>query len=272
MLHALLTLPYKGQSCLCFGIAPSLHNSLCLALQGYNNWTNGLYGYSWDMMVHSWSTQHIRITYVDKATGKQGYLNPEVNPMNATCHFLQHCGSVPFMLQAWTRGSKRWCAHADMIKQYASCIQERLKPFNMTDVELYFDVWRSLNDRFQQRWNPHPFSWVYSLAFRIIFPWIDACRMFDPTVDILTAEWHPFKATPWLKPLLTDLSDWRYRLDEIEKQIYNESNITDVTFIADFPGKTWSTHCPPMMSSLPTVILLHRLDFGEFHPRGTEWY
>ena len=25
--------------------------------QGYNNWTNGLYGYSWDMMVHSWFIQ-----------------------------------------------------------------------------------------------------------------------------------------------------------------------------------------------------------------------
>ena len=49
----------------------------CVA-KGYNNWTNGLYGYSWDMMVHSWSTQHLRITYVDKVSGKKGYLNPEV--------------------------------------------------------------------------------------------------------------------------------------------------------------------------------------------------
>lgn len=28
--------------------------------QGYNNWTNGLYGYSWDMMVHSRSHQHVK--------------------------------------------------------------------------------------------------------------------------------------------------------------------------------------------------------------------
>ena len=26
---------------------------------GYNSWTQGLYGYSWDMMIHSWSTQHV---------------------------------------------------------------------------------------------------------------------------------------------------------------------------------------------------------------------
>jgi vitamin K-dependent gamma-carboxylase len=60
--------------------------------------------------------------------------------------------------------------------------------------------------------------------------------MFDPTVDILTAEWHPFKETTWLKPLLIELSDWREKMDAIEKEIYEQSNITDVTFIADFPG------------------------------------
>lgn len=48
--------------------------------QGFNNWTNGLYGYSWDMMVHSWNTQHIRIKYVDAAAGKEGYLQHDVMP------------------------------------------------------------------------------------------------------------------------------------------------------------------------------------------------
>lgn len=47
-------------------------------LQGYNNWTNGLYGYSWDMMVHSRSHQHVKITYKDGVTGEIGYLNPGV--------------------------------------------------------------------------------------------------------------------------------------------------------------------------------------------------
>ncbi|ELT96478.1 hypothetical protein CAPTEDRAFT_169440 [Capitella teleta] len=186
--------------------------------KGYNNWTNGLYGYSWDMMVHSWSTQHIRITYVDKDSGKEGYLNPD----------------------AWTRGGKRWCAHADMVKQYARCIEQRLKNFNITRTELYFDVWRSLNDRFQQ-------------------------RMFDPTVDILTADWHPFKATPWLKPLLTDLSDWRERLDEIEKKIYDKSNITDVTFIADFPGLTLENFIQGELNDTKLTVLKGQVtvDFPE---------
>ncbi|KAG8141154.1 hypothetical protein E2320_006811, partial [Naja naja] len=46
---------------------------------GYNNWTNGLYGYSWDMMVHSRSHQHVKITYRDGRTGEIGYLNPGVS-------------------------------------------------------------------------------------------------------------------------------------------------------------------------------------------------
>ena len=46
--------------------------------QGFNNWSGGLYGYSWDMMVHTWNNQHIKIKYVNPSTGEQGYLDPEV--------------------------------------------------------------------------------------------------------------------------------------------------------------------------------------------------
>ena len=62
-------------------------------------------------------------------------------------------------------------------------------------------------------------------------------RMFDPRVDILTAEWHPFKEVTWVQPLMVGLSDWRGKLLELEKGVYNKSNDTDVVFIADFPGK-----------------------------------
>lgn len=47
-------------------------------MQGYNNWTRGLYGYSWDMMVHKWNTQHIKIRYVSRETGAEGFLDPQV--------------------------------------------------------------------------------------------------------------------------------------------------------------------------------------------------
>ncbi|XP_061448528.1 vitamin K-dependent gamma-carboxylase isoform X2 [Rhineura floridana] len=153
--------------------------------QGYNNWTNGLYGYSWDMMVHSRSHQHVKITYRDGLTGELGYLNPGV--------FTQ---------------SRRWKDHADMLKQYATCLSQLLRNYNISQPEIYFDIWVSINDRFQQ-------------------------RLFDPRVDIVQAEWSPFQKTMWLKPLLVDLSPWRTKLQKIEDSLDNQ---TEVVFIADFPG------------------------------------
>lgn len=153
--------------------------------QGYNNWTNGLYGYSWDMMVHSRSHQHVKITYRDGVTGEVGYLNPGV--------FTQ---------------SRRWKDHGDMLKQYATCLNQNLPRFNISDPEIYFDIWVSINDRFQQ-------------------------RIFDPRIDIVRADWSPFRPNPWLMPLLVDLSPWRTKFEEIEGSLDNQ---TEVVFIADFPG------------------------------------
>ena len=39
--------------------------------KGYNSWTQGLYGYSWDMMIHTWNTQHVRVTI--KAPGREDF-------------------------------------------------------------------------------------------------------------------------------------------------------------------------------------------------------
>uniref|UniRef100_A0A672JID6 Vitamin K-dependent gamma-carboxylase n=1 Tax=Salarias fasciatus TaxID=181472 RepID=A0A672JID6_SALFA len=153
--------------------------------QGYNNWTNGLYGYSWDMMVHSRSHQHVKVTYKDGKTGEIGYLNPGV--------FTQ---------------SRRWKDHGDMLKQYATCLSHFLPRYNISEPEIYFDIWVSINERFQQ-------------------------RIFDPRVDIVKAEWSPFRPNPWLMPLLVDLSPWRTKFQEIEGSLDNQ---TEIVFIADFPG------------------------------------
>ena len=56
-----------------------------------------------------------------------------------------------------------------------------------SNISVYVDVWCSLNGRFQQ-------------------------RMFKPDVDIITAEWHPFKPVSFLVPLLTQLISYRYVL------------------------------------------------------------
>nr|XP_009680570.1 PREDICTED: vitamin K-dependent gamma-carboxylase [Struthio camelus australis] len=117
--------------------------------QGYNNWTNGLYGYSWDMMVHSRFHQHVKITYRDGLTGEVGYLKPGVSAPG-------HLG---------------------------------------------------------------PSQAPHSLV--------------DPRVDIVQAEWSPWRPTPWLLPLLLELSPWRARLQALESTLDNH---TEVVFIADFPG------------------------------------
>ncbi|XP_064353907.1 vitamin K-dependent gamma-carboxylase [Dromaius novaehollandiae] len=153
--------------------------------QGYNNWTNGLYGYSWDMMVHSRFHQHVKITYRDGLTGEVGYLKPGV--------FTQ---------------SRRWKDHADMLKQYSACLSRLLPRYNVSQPQIYFDVWVSINDRFQQ-------------------------RLVDPRVDVVQAEWSPWRPTPWLLPLLLELSPWRARLQALESSLDNH---TEVVFIADFPG------------------------------------
>ncbi|XP_028416528.1 vitamin K-dependent gamma-carboxylase-like isoform X1 [Dendronephthya gigantea] len=164
--------------------------------QGYNAWTNGLYGYSWDMMVHSWSTQHIRVTVVDVETDMSHFLIPGV------------------WIGGRSRRRSRWSSHPDMTKQYATCLARKLRDhaaINISNPAIYFDIWRSMNGRFQQ-------------------------RMFDPRVDIVKAPWSPFKKTEWVLPLMIDLSPWRTKLNEMEKEMSRKSNYTEVVFVADFPG------------------------------------
>jgi vitamin K-dependent gamma-carboxylase len=61
-------------------------------------------------------------------------------------------------------------------------------------------------------------------------------RSVDPRVNLLEAPWGVFNETPWILPLLVDLSDWRGKLSEIEKDIFERDSDTDVVFVADFPG------------------------------------
>ncbi|XP_065655191.1 vitamin K-dependent gamma-carboxylase isoform X2 [Hydra vulgaris] len=159
--------------------------------KGYNSWTDGLYGYSWDMMVHSWNTQHVVVKVIDDVTGEKQYLRPG----------------------AFTSSKSRIFSHPDMIKQYATCLSKRLTEvpdLNITHPKIYFDVWTSLNKRYQQ-------------------------RRLDPRVDLVKAPWSPTKDTPWLMPLLVELSPWRARLEELKK-VSSEKNYSDVVFVADFPG------------------------------------
>lgn len=39
-----------------------------------------------------------------------------------------------------------------MLKQYATCLHQYLPRYNISDPEIYFDIWVSINERFQQRY------------------------------------------------------------------------------------------------------------------------
>lgn len=38
-----------------------------------------------------------------------------------------------------------------MLKQYATCLSQLLPRYNISEPRIYFDIWVSINDRFQQR-------------------------------------------------------------------------------------------------------------------------
>ncbi|XP_071547646.1 vitamin K-dependent gamma-carboxylase [Panulirus ornatus] len=175
--------------------------------KGYNTWTDGPYGYSWDMMVHSWDTLHIKITGIRGDTGEKLYLDPNV----------------------WLN-SHRWTSHADMAVQYGRCLRERLAARGVDLSSLYFDVWKSLNHRFQQ-------------------------RVFDPTVDILQAPWSPWEQTPWVLPLASSLSPWRDRLPRLLQEAQLVSPAADAVFVADFPGLTLENFLSEDLSNITLEVL-----------------
>jgi len=185
--------------------------------KGYNNWTNGLYGYSWDMMVHSYDTVLTSIKIVDNDNQKMHYLNPYA--------FTEY---------------ERWTKSADMAVQYAKCIERNIyedmkrhpqnSPLSSTNISIYFDIWCSMNQRFQQ-------------------------RVFDPRVDLLKAPWSPFKQTPWSLPLLTELNHMRPKLKTIANEVLAWNNYSDVIFVADFPGLTLSNFIAPALFNCTLTIL-----------------
>jgi vitamin K-dependent gamma-carboxylase len=63
-------------------------------------------------------------------------------------------------------------------------------------------------------------------------------RQMDPRIDLLSPDtkWNPFEETTWLQPLLTNLSDWRTRMLQIETDLSSKDQNVLVTFVADFPG------------------------------------
>ncbi|XP_050074053.1 vitamin K-dependent gamma-carboxylase [Anopheles maculipalpis] len=187
--------------------------------KGYNNWTNGLYGYSWDMMVHAWDTIMIGIRVVDRH-------DPE------RIHYVEPFAFVD---------NDRWTKHADMAVQFARCIERNIQQENPRirtptavanpNVSIYFDIWCSMNGRFQQ-------------------------RIFDPNVDILQAPWSPFEPVGWVLPLLHQFSGLRDTLIVRQTdEVLSWSNHSDVLFIADFPGLTLRNYVNEDLYNVSLTVL-----------------
>uniref|UniRef100_W8CAL1 Vitamin K-dependent gamma-carboxylase n=1 Tax=Ceratitis capitata TaxID=7213 RepID=W8CAL1_CERCA len=185
--------------------------------KGYNNWTEGLYGYSWNMMVHTYDTVLTSVKLVDNANGEVHYLDPYA--------FTEY---------------DRWTKHADMAYQYAKCIESNIRedylrdpkasPLSSTNISIYFDIWCSMNGRFQQ-------------------------RVYDPRVDILKAEWSPFETTSWSLPLLNELNYMRPKLKTMTNEVLAWSNYSDIIFVADFPGLTLDNYISTDLTNVTLTIL-----------------
>jgi vitamin K-dependent gamma-carboxylase len=118
-----------------------------------------------------------------------------------------------------------------MAKQYSQCIARNLAYFNITMIEIYFDVWKSLNGRFQQ-------------------------RIFDPRVDILKAPWSPWESVPWVLPLLHELSHWRRDVfDGISREVTNWTKSSNVLFVADYPGLTLENYLPAELTNVSLRLM-----------------
>lgn len=207
-------------------------NNLSSRFQGYNNWTDGLYGYSWDMMVHAWDTVLVSIRVHDNQSNLSHYLDPS----------------------AWT-ANDRWSKHGDMSHQYAKCLKTNLLmdyninmnksrgPISISnDMSIYIDVWCSLNGRFQQ-------------------------RMFDPRIDLLKVDWSPFQEVSWLLPLLRQFTDYRSKMAEIQKEVYSWSNFTEVLFVADFPGLFLENYISEDLENVTLTVLHGQIKYEDENER-----
>lgn len=179
-------------------------------------------------MVNSWQPILTSIKIVDNSSNKTLYLEPTAFAEN-----------------------NRWSRHADMAKQYAECIQRNLQqsvnePLRHRDrtsssgangfgisaenISIYFDVWCSMNSRFQQ-------------------------RVFDPRVDILKAEWSPWHDTQWVLPILSQFTDLRPQLLSISEHVFGWNNYSDVLFIADYPGLSLDNYVVETADNVTLTVL-----------------
>ena len=117
-----------------------------------------------------------------------------------------------------------------MIKQYGDCIAKQMKKSHgIKQPAVYFDIWKSMNGRLQQ-------------------------RLVDPRIDIATAPWSPWRKTPWLMPLLANLTIWRSKIPELRKRYAINDRSRILHCYTDFPGYSIENVVPIGLKANLTVL------------------
>lgn len=194
--------------------------------KGYNNWVDGPYGYSWDMMINTWQTILVSVKVVDNGNGMVHYVEPGA--------FSE---------------SDRWTKYPDMTYQYAKCLEKNLRweyennkdtVLTSNNFSIYIDVWCNMNGRFQQ-------------------------RVINPTVDILQSNWSPFEKPSFTLPLLSEFTSFRRTMSKISRDVFSWSNFTNLIFIADFPGLSFDNFIINELDNVTLTILDGAVKFETFN-------
>lgn len=182
-------------------------------------------------MVHAWDTVLIAVKVVDNVSNQ--------------VHFLE-----PYAFSE----TDRWTKQGDMAVQYANCIKNNLiensskykDTINLSNnFSIYFDVWCSLNGRFQQ-------------------------RFFHPQIDMLKVNWSPFNEVSFILPLLREFSYLRPKLNKLTKDVLSWSNHSDVMFIADFPNFSMDNYISPDLDNVTLTILKGTVIYEEEETNKTK--
>ncbi|CAH2232616.1 jg14809 [Pararge aegeria aegeria] len=198
-----ITLAFIGFHILTQAFLPYSH----FITKGYNNWTKGLYGYSWDMMIHTWNIESVVVKVVDNINQEEFFIDPSFYTPN-----------------------DRWTRHGDMVHQYAQCLKERVGILGNHDfyfnLSVYVDVWCSMNGRFTQRmfdykvdlletpWSPfQPISYLMPLLDEAL-SWRDVLREKEKDVHswnnysdvVFIADFPGYDQEKYLPPELTNIT------------------------------------------------------------------
>lgn len=101
--------------------------------------------------------------------------------------------------------------------------------YGIKQPAVYFDIWKSMNGRLQQ-------------------------RLIDPRVDIAAAPWSPWRKTPWMMPLLVNLTVWRSKIPELRKRYAIDDRSRILQCYADFPGYDLENLIPNGLKANLTVL------------------